>query len=55
MRVCSKQGIVLLVIGRAGVVQDQKLDRMAVAPKMFVVLLDGFADVAETVSGNNEK
>jgi hypothetical protein len=28
---------------------------VAVAPEMFVVLLDGFTDLSETVGGDNKK
>ena len=50
-----QQRVVLLLIGGAGVVQDEKPDRVAVAPEMFVVLPNGFSDITKTVSGDNKK
>src|SRR5262249_2162743 len=52
---CSSRGIVFFLVRRAGVIEDDHPDRMAVAPEVFVVLLDGFAHVPQAVGWDDEK
>jgi hypothetical protein len=42
-------------MGEAGVVQRQKPDGVAVVPKMFHRIVDRFAAVAKTLSGDDKK
>jgi hypothetical protein len=45
---------VLLLVRRRGVVENGDLGRVPVTPEMLVVLLNRFANVAQTVGGNHE-
>jgi len=44
-----EQGIVLFLIRRTGIVEDHDGHRVAVAPEMIVVLLDGLPDLSQSI------
>ena len=50
-----QQRVVLLLVGRAGVVEDDHPHRVAVAPEMLVVCFDRLADVPQPVRGDHER
>jgi hypothetical protein len=50
-----QKGEVFFLIGGAGVIEDDHADRMAIAPEMFVVVLDGLAHIPQPICGNDEK
>jgi hypothetical protein len=49
------QGIVFLLIRRAGIVGDHDGYGVAVAPEVIVILFDGFTDLAQAIGGNDEE
>jgi hypothetical protein len=49
-----QERVVFLLIGWGGIVKNDHPDCVAVSPKVFIILLNGFANVAQTVRGNDE-
>jgi hypothetical protein len=50
-----EQRIVLLLIRRCRIVEYDDSNRVSVPPEVFVVLLDGFAYVAQPVRRNDKR
>ena len=50
-----QERVVLLLVGRAGVVEDDHRHRVAVAPEVLVVVLDRLAHVPQPVRGDDEE
>ena len=50
-----QQRVVFLLVGRAGVVEDDHPHRVAVAPEVLVVVLDRLAHVPQPVGGDDEE
>ena len=50
-----EERIVLRLVVRAGVVEDDHPNGVAVAPEVFIILFDGLPHLAETMGGDYEK
>jgi len=50
-----EERIILRLIVRAGVVEDDHPNCVAVAPEVLVILLDGLPHVAQAMGGDDEK
>src|SRR5258708_4095755 len=50
-----QERIILGVVRRTGVVEHDRPDRMSIEPKVFIILFDGFPDVAQSISRDYKK
>ena len=50
-----EERIILRLIVRAGVVEDDHPNSVAVAPEVLVILLDGLPHVAQAMGGDDEE
>jgi hypothetical protein len=49
-----QQRVIFLLVGWCGIVEDDHPHGMAVPPKVFIALFNGFAHVAQSMRGNDE-